>query len=310
MGADAAVPRFDRGHAGDGIPAAGQPEGSGDSDAGGADNLLLPLHAQLHPLRQEDTQEVLLVHTLLIPSSSSQHVALDLEAQLLEVALQPLDRRCALPLLGEDGSRHFLLEATDGGQQAFVAFDAVLALSLHHLLRLQDLLSEVGHHKGHYFITGSLLVLQLSARFCDHAQQFVTGLVPACLELAAQHCHSVHFYCLVLLLYRLYEVLPNCSDFLALLCDFLRHLSFQIGGPEFRCFLGPLNFFLGATRLFLEFLDFRQHSLVQFPLLLEAIAELLLQLQKTLFERQQGSHLPPLLRLTLQRQVPLQLFAG
>lgn len=91
MGADAALPGLDRRDAGDGVPVAGQPEGAGDFDAGGADNLLLPLHAQLHPLRQEDTQKVLLVHTLLI-QSSPQHVALDLEAQLLEVALQPLDR--------------------------------------------------------------------------------------------------------------------------------------------------------------------------------------------------------------------------
>lgn len=82
-----------------------------------------------------------------------------------------------------------------------MALDAVLALSLHHLLGLQDLFAEVGHHEGHYFVTGSLLVLQFVAGFLDHPQQFVSGLVPACFELAAKHCHRVHFYGLVLLLY-------------------------------------------------------------------------------------------------------------
>lgn len=66
MGADATLPRLDRRHASHGLPSARQPERLGDSNVGGADNLLLPLHAQLHSLRQEDTKEVLLVHTLLI----------------------------------------------------------------------------------------------------------------------------------------------------------------------------------------------------------------------------------------------------
>lgn len=66
MGAYLALLGIDRRHAGHGFPAAGPPEGLGDPDADHPDHLLLPLHLLLYSLRQEDTQEVLPVHTLLI----------------------------------------------------------------------------------------------------------------------------------------------------------------------------------------------------------------------------------------------------
>ena len=182
-----------------------------------------------------------------------------------------------------------------------MALDAVLALPLHRLLRLEDLFPEVGHHEGHYLVAPSLLVLQLASRFFDHPEQLVAGLVPPTFELAAEDGHRVHFDGLVLLLDGFDEVLPDGADLLTLLSHFFRHFPLQVRRPRLGSFLRPLDLLLGAPRFLLQLFYLGQHFLVQLPLLLEPVAELLLQLEETLLERQQSGHLPSLLRLPLRR---------
>ena len=142
-------------------------------------------------------------------SLSTQNVALYLEAELLKVPLYVLDPVCTLLSLLQDRIGDLLLHAADRRHQSTMALHALLSLSLNHLLGLQDLFAEVCHHKGHYFVSPSFLMLHLVANLLYLSQNLIPCLLPACLELGAQNCHSFCFNRAILLFQSLQKIFPD-----------------------------------------------------------------------------------------------------
>ena len=185
-------------------------------------------------------------------SLSTQNVALYLEAELLKVPLYVLDPVCTLLSLLHDRIGDLLLHAADRRHQSTMALHALLSLSLNHLLGLQDLFAEVCHHKGHYFVSPSFLMLHLVANLLYLSQNLIPCLLPACLELGAQNCHSFCFNRAILLFQSLQKIFPDWSHLLTLLSHLLRDFSLEGGGSLIRIFPITLNVFSQIPCLLLQ----------------------------------------------------------